>query len=150
MMMKIAILMMMIGVLLPHPERDWSCICLSLGATCQGLKKKKVHITYSRTEPHHDDHQTEHVDFFHQTGELLYSGEERAPPLLVLLPPEVMMILMAVMIMVMMMMPKVLPEVATSLVWRPGLTISAPIRARPKPQVLSSSSSSAPPSSSSS
>jgi len=52
-----------------------------------------------------------------KTGELLYSGEERAPPLLVLLPPEV------------------LPEVATSLVWRPGLTISAPIRARPKPQV---------------
>ena len=30
-----------------------------------------------------------HHDIMLQTGELLYSGEERAPPLLVLLPPEV-------------------------------------------------------------
>jgi len=52
-----------------------------------------------------------------KTGDLIYSGEERAPPLLVLFPPQV------------------LPEVKTSLVWRQDLTISAPIRARPRPQV---------------
>ena len=38
-------------------------------------------------------------------------------------------------------MSKVLPDVATSLVWRPGLIISAPMRARPQPQVLVLSSS---------
>ena len=63
------------------------------------LRLEKVHIVYSRTEPHHDDQQSDRVDHF-QTGELLYSGEERAPPLLVLLPPEVMKIVLTMEIVV--------------------------------------------------
>ena len=64
------------------------------------LRLEKVHIAYFRTEPHHDDQQqADNVDHF-QTGELLYSGEERAPPLLVLLPPEVMKMVLTMMIIV--------------------------------------------------
>ena len=63
------------------------------------LRLEKVHIAYSGTEPHHDDQQADNVDHF-QTGELLYSGEERAPPLLVLLPPEVMKIVLTMEIVV--------------------------------------------------
>ena len=49
-------------------------------------------------------------------GELLYSGEERAPPLLVLMAPTLA------------------PDTRSQLVWGPGLVISALFTARPRPQ----------------
>ena len=106
----------------------------------QQLAKVGCHLSYHNHHPSHDDDHHHQIMIMLQTGELLYSGEERAPPLLVLLPPEVRYRRPGSnCLLTLTMTTKVLPEVATSLVWRPGLTISAPIRARPKPQVTSSS-----------
>ena len=55
----------------------------------QQLAKVGCHLSYHNHHPPHDDHHHHQIMIMLQTGELLYSGEERAPPLLVLLPPEV-------------------------------------------------------------